>query len=168
MLVLQAICVLPRNTKDRYDAIKKLCCLEKPGEAGWKECLDDGVEMWQHSLFGSLPLSSLPVHPVQDHRKPEEHHECDHQDCPSAELQARRGAVGTGDTCEGEGGREGGGSRTLANSFINLVLNLTPPAISNIQMKNCMVIGIDSYHDSSQKGRSVLGFIASTNATFTR
>ena len=61
--------------------------------------------MRQHSLFGSLPLSSLPVRPVQDHWEPEEHHECDHQDCPSAELQAWRGAVGTGDTCEGKGER---------------------------------------------------------------
>ena len=26
------ICVLPRNTKDRYDAIKKLCCVDKPGK----------------------------------------------------------------------------------------------------------------------------------------
>lgn len=31
-----------------------------------------------------------------------------------------------------------------------------------------MVIGIDTYHDSSQRGRSVMGFIASTNATLTR
>ena len=42
---------------------------------------------------------------------------------------------------------------------------LPPPCV---QMRNSMVVGIDSYHDSSQKGRSVLGFIASTNATFTR
>ena len=31
--LLQVICILSRSTKDRYDAIKKLCCLEKPGEA---------------------------------------------------------------------------------------------------------------------------------------
>ena len=24
--------MLPRNTKDRYDAIKKFCCVDKPGE----------------------------------------------------------------------------------------------------------------------------------------
>ena len=31
-----------------------------------------------------------------------------------------------------------------------------------------MVIGIDTYHDSSQKGRSAVGFTASMNAALTR
>lgn len=31
-----------------------------------------------------------------------------------------------------------------------------------------MVVGIDTYHDSAQRGRSVGGFIASTNTTMTR
>ena len=31
-----------------------------------------------------------------------------------------------------------------------------------------MIIGIDSYHDSAKKGRSVGGFVASLNKTFTR
>jgi len=31
-----------------------------------------------------------------------------------------------------------------------------------------MVVGIDTYHDSSKKGRSVGGFVASLNKTFTR
>ena len=35
-------------------------------------------------------------------------------------------------------------------------------------MKNVMVIGVDTYHDSASKGKSVGGFIASTNSTFTR
>ena len=70
------------------------------------------------SLFGSLLLSSLPVHPVQDHWEPEEYHECDHQDCPSAQLQARRRAVGAGDTCEGEREEETDADRTLGCSFI--------------------------------------------------
>ena len=35
-------------------------------------------------------------------------------------------------------------------------------------MKRTMVIGIDTYHDSLQKGRSVGGFVASTNATLTK
>ena len=31
-----------------------------------------------------------------------------------------------------------------------------------------MVIGIDTYHDSSAKGRSVGGFVASVNQTLTK
>lgn len=31
-----------------------------------------------------------------------------------------------------------------------------------------MVVGIDTYHDSAKKGRSVGGFVASLNKTFTR
>ena len=31
-----------------------------------------------------------------------------------------------------------------------------------------MVVGIDTYHDSSTRGRSVGGFIASTNASLTK
>jgi aubergine-like protein len=31
-----------------------------------------------------------------------------------------------------------------------------------------MVVGIDTYHDSASKGRSVCGFISSTNASLTR
>jgi aubergine-like protein len=37
-----------------------------------------------------------------------------------------------------------------------------------VPMKNTMIIGIDTYHDSAKKGRSVGAFIASMNATFTR
>ena len=37
-----------------------------------------------------------------------------------------------------------------------------------LQVKNLMVVGIDSYHDSASRGRSVGGFIASTNNTLTR
>jgi len=38
----------------------------------------------------------------------------------------------------------------------------------NIPMKNVMIIGIDVYHDSSKGSRSIGGFVASTNKTFTR
>lgn len=31
-----------------------------------------------------------------------------------------------------------------------------------------MIIGIDTYHDSAQQGRSVGGFIASINSNYTR
>ena len=31
------ICILPSNRKDRYDAIKKYCCVESPGM--YKSCV---------------------------------------------------------------------------------------------------------------------------------
>ena len=31
-LATQVIVILPTNRKDRYDAIKKVCCVENPGE----------------------------------------------------------------------------------------------------------------------------------------
>lgn len=30
--LMQVIVILPTNRKDRYDAIKKVCCVENPGE----------------------------------------------------------------------------------------------------------------------------------------
>jgi len=36
------------------------------------------------------------------------------------------------------------------------------------QLKNLMVVGVDTYHDSAKKGRSVGGFVASMNQTLTR
>lgn len=38
----------------------------------------------------------------------------------------------------------------------------------NIPMKNVMICGIDVHHDTSKGSRSVGGFVASTNSTFTR
>ena len=37
-----------------------------------------------------------------------------------------------------------------------------------VPVKNMMVLGIDVYHDSLTKGRSVVGFVASLNQTLTR
>ncbi|KAL4223114.1 Piwi-like protein 1 [Mactra antiquata] len=37
-----------------------------------------------------------------------------------------------------------------------------------IPLKNIMVVGIDTYHDSAKKGQSVVGFIASMNKNLTR
>ncbi|XP_069699949.1 piwi-like protein Ago3 isoform X2 [Periplaneta americana] len=37
-----------------------------------------------------------------------------------------------------------------------------------IPLENCMVCGIDSYHDASKRGGSVAGFVASLNPTLTR
>ena len=32
LFIVQVIVVLPNNRKDRYDAIKKMCCVDNPGE----------------------------------------------------------------------------------------------------------------------------------------
>ena len=39
---------------------------------------------------------------------------------------------------------------------------------SFVLQDNCMVCGIDSFHDAIRKGGSVAGFVASLNQTFTR
>jgi len=39
---------------------------------------------------------------------------------------------------------------------------------SVVLQENCMVCGIDSFHDKTKKGASVGGFVASLNHTFTR
>jgi aubergine-like protein len=37
-----------------------------------------------------------------------------------------------------------------------------------VLQENCMVCGIDSYHDTVRRGGSVAGFVASLNQTLTR
>lgn len=44
----------------------------------------------------------------------------------------------------------------------------TNPRPLLFQLKNVMVVGIDTYHDSAKKGRSVGGVICSTNNLLTR
>ena len=51
----------------------------------------------------------------------------------------------------------------FSSIYVNYHLSVFPP-----QIKNTMVIGIDSYHDTAQKGRSAVGFCASMNPTLTR
>ena len=59
--------------------------------------------------------------------------------------------------------------------FFVIVLNKLPlPNMSDLvnlcveQLDGCMIVGIDTYHDSSQKGQSVGGFVASLNKRYTR
>ena len=40
--------------------------------------------------------------------------------------------------------------------------------VISLQLQRTMVIGVDCYHDSSTKGRSVGGFVASVNKTLTK
>ena len=47
-------------------------------------------------------------------------------------------------------------------------LDVNDIALFLLQLKKTMVIGIDCYHDSSTKGRSVGGFVASMNQTLTK
>lgn len=47
-------------------------------------------------------------------------------------------------------------------------LDVNNIALFLLQLKKTMVIGIDCYHDSSTKGRSVGGFVASMNQTLTK
>lgn len=39
---------------------------------------------------------------------------------------------------------------------------------SLLQIERLMVVGIDTFHDTAKKGRSVGGFVASLNKTLTR
>ena len=73
--------------------------------------------------------------------------------------------MGAGDTCEGEGEerREEGVQMIVRREKLCWLCSLF-----DLQLKNMMVIGIDTYHDSSQKGRSAVGFTASMNAALTR
>ena len=50
-----------------------------------------------------------------------------------------------------------GGKVDLFNVFTSVLLQ-----------ENCMVCGIDCFHDTTTKGGSVAGFVASLNQTFTR
>jgi aubergine-like protein len=100
-----AIVILPRNTKDRYDAIKKVCCLEKPVPS---QCI----------LSRTLSKNMMSV-------------------------------------------------TTKIALQLNCKLGGELWAV-DIPIKNTMVIGIDTYHDTAQKGRSAVGFCASMNNTLTR
>lgn len=101
------IVVLPGNRKDRYDSIKKLCCVEQPVPS---QCI------LQRTLSKKQNLMSVA---------------------------------------------------TKVAMQLNCKLGGELWALE-IPVKNLMVVGIDSYHDSASRGRSVGGFIASTNNTLTR
>ena len=56
----------------------------------------------------------------------------------------------------------------LFDNPIVVMLHLAPSILSLLQLKKLMVVGIDTYHDTSSRGRSVGGFIASVNASLTK
>lgn len=102
-----ALTILPTNRKDRYDAIKKFCCVDHPVPS---QCVV------QRTLSKKQMLMSVATK-------------------IAIQLNCKLG---------GE------------------VWCL------DIPLRNVMVVGIDTYHDSAKKGRSVGGVICSTNNLLTR
>lgn len=102
-----AVCIVSNNRKDRYDAIKKFCCVDHPVPS---------QVIVARTLAKKQMLMSV---------------------CTKIAIQ------------------------------LNCKLGGEVWAVE-IPLKNFMVIGIDSYHDSAKKGRSVGAFIAGMNNTCTR
>jgi len=101
------VCIVPNNRKDRYDAIKKLCCVERPVPS---------QVVVTRTLSKQQMLMSV---------------------CTKIGIQ------------------------------LNCKLGGEVWAV-DIPLKNLMVVGFDVYHDSLTKGKSIGGFVASTNKYLTR
>ncbi|XP_060081293.1 piwi-like protein 1 [Ylistrum balloti] len=101
------LCILPTNRKDRYDAIKKACCVDHPVPS---QCVVARTLAKKQMLMSVATKIAI-------------------------QLNCKLG---------GEVWR------------------------LDIPLKNLMVIGIDTYHDSASKGRSVGGVVCSINRTITR
>lgn len=101
------VVIVSSKRKDRYDAIKRICCLETP-----------------------VPSQVVTSGIIDDDRK-------------------RRSVV------------------TKVAIQMNCKLG-GEVWMSNIPMKNTMICGIDTYHDSQKKKSSVCAFIASSNENYTK
>ncbi|XP_022105120.1 piwi-like protein 1 [Acanthaster planci] len=101
------VCILPTNRKDRYDAIKKHCCLEAPVPS---QCIVARTLSKKQTIMSVATKIAMQIN------------------------------------CK------------MGGELWKVEI---PP-------KKMMVIGIDSYHDSSTKGRSVGGFVATMNDDLTR
>lgn len=101
------VCIVPNNRKDRYDAIKKLCCVERPVPS---------QVVVSRTLSKKNMLMSV---------------------CTKIGIQ------------------------------LNCKLGGEVWAV-DIPLNKLMVIGFDVYHDSATKGKSIGGFVASTNKHLTR
>lgn len=108
--VQMVICVLPNNRKERYDAIKKLCCKGQGAPPVLSQCILSKTLSKQKQLMSVSTKVAMQLNCKM-----------------GGELWALE-----------------------------------------IPIKSCMVVGVDTYHDSSRRGRSVGGFIASTNQTLTK
>ncbi|KAK7087801.1 piwi-like protein 1 [Littorina saxatilis] len=105
--VQMALCILSNNKKDRYDAIKKFCCID---------CPVPSQMVVKHTLEKAKNLMSVATK-------------------IAIQMNCKMGGV---------------------------VWALQIP------LKGTMIMGIDTYHDSSARGRSCGGVVATTNADFTR
>jgi aubergine-like protein len=105
--VQMVVCIVPNNRKDRYDAIKKLCCVEKPVPS---------QVVVSRTLSKQQMLMSV---------------------CTKIGIQ------------------------------LNCKLGGEVWAV-DIPLKKLMVVGFDVYHDSLTKGKSIGGYVASTNKHLTR
>jgi len=101
------VVIVSSKRKDRYDAIKRICCLETP-----------------------VPSQVVTSHIIDDDRK-------------------RKSVV------------------TKVAIQMNCKLG-GEVWMANIPMKNTMICGIDTYHDSQKKKSSVCAFIASSNENYTK
>jgi len=101
------ICLLPNNAKVRYDAIKKLCCVEQPIPS---QCVMTKTLMKQQMIMSVAGKIGMQL---------------------NCKLGGELWAV-------------------------------------EVPLKGLMVVGYDTYHDSSKKGHSVGGFISSMNKNLTR
>lgn len=57
---------------------------------------------------------------------------------------------------------------TIGNNYLCVMIDVLMLFSCTQQLSSLMVIGIDSYHDSSARGKSAGGFVASVNKTLTR
>jgi len=101
------VAVLPNNRKDRYDAIKKLCCADLPVPS---QCVVTRTISKPQMLMSVATKIAVQM---------------------NAKMGGEVWAV-------------------------------------DIPLKKCMVVGFDSHHDSSSKGQSIGGFVASMNRLLTR
>ncbi|KAL8619083.1 hypothetical protein ACOMHN_019355 [Nucella lapillus] len=101
------VCILPNNRKDRYDGIKKFCCLQRPVPS--QMVLDKTLSKPRGLMSVATKIA--------------------------IQMNCKLGGV---------------------------VWNM------HIPLKGSMIVGIDCYHDSSQKKGTVGGVVASTSADFTR
>ncbi|XP_076435020.1 piwi-like protein 1 [Babylonia areolata] len=101
------VCILPNNRKDRYDAIKKFCCIDCPVPS--QMVTDKTLSNKQRVMSVATKIA--------------------------IQINCKMG--GTVWSC-------------------------------TIPMKNTMIVGFDTYHDSSHRGRSVGGVVATINSEYTR
>ncbi|VDI77989.1 aubergine [Mytilus galloprovincialis] len=156
-----ALCILPTNRKDRYDAIKKFCCVDHPVPSqvvvgrtlSKKQMLMSvatkiaiqlncklGGEVWHLEI----PLKNLMVIGIDSYHD-----------------SAKKG--------RSVGGVVASINPALTRYYSRCTFQHSMQELSDgLKLKGLMVVGIDTYHDSAKKGRSVGGIVCSMNRNLTR